>query len=426
MAPHPGRQRPAACSAGCWGLCRAAACALPAQAAQLSGAKPTACVPPACACVPPAKMPVFHLRKCLCHHLCVPVSPTSTCCRVKQENPGIARLLEQPQLAANELATRLFYFYSAQDQPLLSEQQLAALAAEGADGQAAAREGDDWVAPVPADLKRQLNHYRDMACLAYDYNTGRAGLWAEKHCRPWAEHGRGARSALPCRAPAVDRPASAELRTAGGVLLPCSARARLALPLLPADETLREQLAERGFTLLCASYVADLDSGCPAYFLCIRQGQHSRAQHSKVRHGGGAADATSAAGCLLGALPEGCAPFMGSSRPPAPPLLLCRCCLWCPSPLPWLAPWCSEDEGEVALVIRGTFSAEDAFFDLLANGAPEQPSHAPSVPGGAPLLPAAAANDAAAGTWRQPCASNAVGGPWNQLSAAAKWQRRLG
>ncbi|KAL4435196.1 hypothetical protein ABPG77_001878 [Micractinium sp. CCAP 211/92] len=156
--------------------------------------------------------------------------------KVKQENPGIARLLDQPQLAANELATRLFYFYSAQDQPLLSEQQLVALAAEGADGQAVAREGDDWVAPVPADLKRQLNHYRDMACLAYDYNT---------------------------------------------------------------DETLREQLAERGFTLLCASYVADLDSGCPAYFLCI-----------------------------------------------------------------------SEDEGEVALVIRGTFSAEDAFFDLLANGAP--------------------------------------------------------
>lgn len=92
--------------------------------------------------------------------------------RLKQDNPAIARLLDQPQLAANELAMRLFYFYNAPDQPLLTEQQMAALAGAAGDGQAATQEGDDWVAPVPAELKKTLNHYRDMSCLAYDYNTG--------------------------------------------------------------------------------------------------------------------------------------------------------------------------------------------------------------------------------------------------------------
>lgn len=93
--------------------------------------------------------------------------------RLKSENPAIARLLDQPQLAANELAMRLFYFYNATDKPLLSDQQLAALADGAADSQAAGQQGDDWVAPVSAELKHALNRNRDFACLAYDFNTGR-------------------------------------------------------------------------------------------------------------------------------------------------------------------------------------------------------------------------------------------------------------
>lgn len=38
---------------------------------------------------------------------------------------------------------------------------------------------------------------------------------------------------------------------------------------------------------------------------------------------------------------------------------------------------CSEEQQEVVLVIRGTFSAEDAFFDLLANGAAAWSVHKP-------------------------------------------------
>lgn len=52
------------------------------------------------------------------------------------------------------------------------------------------------------------------------------------------------------------------------------------------------------------------------------------------------------------------------------PGLLCCCSLTRPVSLAWRMPGCSEEQGEVALVIRGTFSPEDAFFDLLANGAP--------------------------------------------------------
>lgn len=38
----------------------------------------------------------------------------------------------------------------------------------------------------------------------------------------------------------------------------------------PADEGLSAQLAEWGYSLLCASYTSELASSCPAYFLCIR------------------------------------------------------------------------------------------------------------------------------------------------------------
>lgn len=47
-------------------------------------------------------------------------------------------------------------------------------------------------------------------------------------------------------------------------------RCSLAPPPPPADETLSEQLAERGYVLLAACHESDLASGCPAYFLAIK------------------------------------------------------------------------------------------------------------------------------------------------------------
>jgi hypothetical protein len=97
---------------------------------------------------------------------------------------------------------RLYFFYSAQDRPLLQPSDLPAAAAptaadESADGatadesaadesagdKSAAGSGSDEknvqaaasgckAEPVPAELQEQLARYRDMACLSYDFDTG--------------------------------------------------------------------------------------------------------------------------------------------------------------------------------------------------------------------------------------------------------------
>lgn len=107
------------------------------------------------------------------------------CCRLKLENPAVARLLEQPELAGNELAMRFFWAYRADDEPLLSAGQLATLAAAAASTAgggddaaaaaapaAAAEEGADLVDPVPAELREQLAYYRAIACCPYYFTSG--------------------------------------------------------------------------------------------------------------------------------------------------------------------------------------------------------------------------------------------------------------
>ena len=103
-------------------------------------------------------------------------------------------LLNQPALASNELAMRLWYLYRAPDEPLLSPAQLAALAAaEGRDAGGAGAAGAaiaaakgsksgntedkegaacDLVDPVPPGLRDELAHYRALACLPYYFVDG--------------------------------------------------------------------------------------------------------------------------------------------------------------------------------------------------------------------------------------------------------------
>ena len=128
---------------------------------------------------------------------CLPVSPPHS--RLKADNPAIEHLLRQPALGASELAMRLFYFYLAQDRPLLDDRDLAELAASeaaaagleaaaGQDQQAAgegvARGGRDeavgetgggGVAAVGPDLKNELARFRDLTCLSYTHSSGLSG-----------------------------------------------------------------------------------------------------------------------------------------------------------------------------------------------------------------------------------------------------------
>ena len=142
----------------------------------------------ACPTLPPSSSPT-------------PGPPTARCCRLREQNPAIQRLLDQPALAANELAMRLFFFYSAPDRPLLEPSELAAAAggtaaaaggtAAAAGGTAAAEDGAGGgegegatqaaaagcgVEAVPAELLEQLALYRGIACLTYDFNTGWLGV----------------------------------------------------------------------------------------------------------------------------------------------------------------------------------------------------------------------------------------------------------
>lgn len=96
-----------------------------------------------------------------------------------------------------------------------------------------------------------------------------------------------------------------------------------------ADDALSEQLAGKGYTLVCASHAADLASGCPAYFVALRW------EAPYV-----------AASCVF----QVCSTLLD------------------PCPTPPGAPPRSEERREVVLAIRGTFSPEDAFVDLLATG----------------------------------------------------------
>lgn len=97
--------------------------------------------------------------------------------RLKADNPAIKKLLDQPELAANELALRLYYRYRSQDESLLSAAQEASLAAAGG-GAASGGQGEEGlpeeerVAPVPPELHVQLGYFRALACFPYDYNTG--------------------------------------------------------------------------------------------------------------------------------------------------------------------------------------------------------------------------------------------------------------
>ena len=119
-----------------------------------------------------------------------PLPGLPTCrCRLSEQNPAIHRLLDQPALAANELAMRLYFFFSAQDRPLLEPSDLTAAAAPAAEDESAAGGGgsedggsEGHAAPavaagctaeaVPAELMEQLARYRGMACLSYDFDTG--------------------------------------------------------------------------------------------------------------------------------------------------------------------------------------------------------------------------------------------------------------
>ena len=74
---------------------------------------------------------------------------------------------------------RLYYFYSAQDRPLLDAGELAAAAGPGPAGSGAEEGGAAagcGVEAVPTELLEQLGRYRGIACLSYDFNTGWLGL----------------------------------------------------------------------------------------------------------------------------------------------------------------------------------------------------------------------------------------------------------